>query len=76
MLAGLVGYARERWPSASTVHIRPPIVAAGAAIIYAAAMILWSIGGPAWGGPAGFDTVAIAATRTLAGQVVPTRPAH
>jgi hypothetical protein len=77
LLAGFVGYARERWPSASTVHIRPPIVAAGAAIIYAAAMILWSIGGPAWDGPAGFDTVTqrtfLVATGllVLAGAVIP-----
>jgi hypothetical protein len=61
LLVGFVGYTNERWPGVlspqRTSVARPTVVAAMAAGVYAVAMILWSAGGRAWGGPAGFDTV-------------------
>jgi hypothetical protein len=61
LLVGFVGYARERWPGILSPHrivvTRPTVVAALTATVYAVAMLLWSVGGRAWGGPAGFDTV-------------------
>ncbi|MFC0435689.1 hypothetical protein [Kutzneria buriramensis] len=56
LLVAFVGYARERWRFV-VGDARPPGIASAVAIVYGVAMVLWSIGGEARGGPGGFETV-------------------
>ncbi|OXM70976.1 hypothetical protein CF166_19755 [Amycolatopsis sp. KNN50.9b] len=67
LLAAFAGYARDRWPAvfrARAVRLRDVAGRAGAlatpaAVVvlgYAVMLIVWSVSGGRWGGPAGFDT--------------------
>lgn len=63
LAAIFVCYARDRWPD--TVGAAPATPRGAFALsclvviaCYAVALVLWSIGGTHWGGPAGFDTLA------------------
>lgn len=69
LLAAFLGHARDRWPevfrmrmaqlpSTALRHRRLAVITATVAAGYAAILVVWSLTGSRWGGPAGFDTVA------------------
>lgn len=68
LLAAFLGYARDRWPEVfrmRTTQLRAitrrkrrlATIAATIATGHAAMLVVWSVAGPRWGGPAGFETV-------------------
>ncbi|WP_431925747.1 hypothetical protein [Amycolatopsis tucumanensis] len=65
LLAAFVGYARDRWPVVFRIRVpdlaprRPgPLVTPAAVVVlgYAAMLLVWSVSGARWSGPAGFET--------------------
>lgn len=78
-----IRYARARWPQVRAHAVpRTPAAVVAAAVVgcYGVALCAWSVGGTAWGGPAGFTTAAqrttLAATGvlTLVGVIAVFRP--
>jgi hypothetical protein len=81
LVAAFVGHALDRWPAVlrmQTAQLRAvdpgqcllaTIAVAGVAG-YAALFVVWSVAGPGWGGPAGFDTVAQKTVLLSTGLVV------
>lgn len=64
-----VAHARERWPEMFRLRLNQPhrpvagprrltVVTVAVTAGYAAILVVWSVTGSRWGGPAGFDTVA------------------
>lgn len=69
LTAGFVGYVRKRWANGPTVAsgaVGPVLVTLG----YGMILVVWALGGRAWGGPGGFDTVAQRTFLTATGLLV------